>query len=530
VRRTSRRERRKSEAARRGPNLAGELFPIRPYPLDVDAHMGPMLRAVGNAMTRPLGIRFPKVEDVLDLEDGAAVRMKTFAPRPTWRVLYKPWLSIWQRRHYDLLHWEDDPAIADMRRRVDVLAGRDLTSLSWAEVVATLHEAMELGPAVGVLRDRYFSPSIWAIARLWLLLRLAGKHDRFGTLLSGVETKTLEINRALERFADRARADAALRQLFATTPARDLVAVLPARPEARELWSDFQEFQRTYGHRETAITLFSQPSWGEAPEIPLGVIKALVTGPSRADAAAGDAMAWQQARDDLLAHTFLGMGPLRRAFLFLLERARVFPQVREDTHFYFGLPIPQERRVVFELARRLIDAGVLDARDDVFFLTLAELEGAGQPWPPAAQTVERLRSTVARRKARWAELAHVPFADPNAAEVPEAPPDALLAGTPGSAGVVEGTVRVVRSAAEFDKLQSGEILVAPFTNPSWTPLFALAAAVVVDTGGAISHAAIVAREYGVPAVMGTRNATARLVDGQRVRVDGTRGLVFAAGE
>src|SRR5206468_9058630 len=96
---------------------------------------------------------------------------------------------------------------------------------------------------------------------------------------------------------------------------------------------------------------------------------------------------------------------------------------------------------------------------------------------------------------------------------------ALVAGMPGSPGLAQGPVRVVRNGSEFGKLRPGEVLVAPFTNPAWTPLFQRAAAVVVDAGGAASHAAIVAREYHIPAVMGTGDATTRLVDGQVVRVD-----------
>jgi pyruvate,water dikinase len=104
---------------------------------------------------------------------------------------------------------------------------------------------------------------------------------------------------------------------------------------------------------------------------------------------------------------------------------------------------------------------------------------------------------------------------------------ALLTGTAASGGVAEGPVRIIRGPAEFGDLRSGEVLVCPNTNPSWTPLFARAAAVVVDTGGLGSHAAIVAREYGVPAVMGTGRGTSTLTDGQRVRVDGSRGRVEA---
>jgi pyruvate,water dikinase len=99
---------------------------------------------------------------------------------------------------------------------------------------------------------------------------------------------------------------------------------------------------------------------------------------------------------------------------------------------------------------------------------------------------------------------------------------------PASRGQATGTVRIIRSPHEFGLLRSGEILVCPYTNPSWTPLFQRAAAVVVDAGGIASHAAIVAREYGIPAVMGTGSGTTALQDGQVVLVDGTRGQVTAA--
>lgn len=103
-------------------------------------------------------------------------------------------------------------------------------------------------------------------------------------------------------------------------------------------------------------------------------------------------------------------------------------------------------------------------------------------------------------------------------------------GAAASPGKATGRVRVIASEREFWKLQQGEVLVSRYTNPAWTPLFALAAAVVVDAGGMASHAAIVAREYGIPAVMGAGNATRLLRDGQRVLVDGDRGRVVLLGE
>ena len=116
----------------------------------------------------------------------------------------------------------------------------------------------------------------------------------------------------------------------------------------------------------------------------------------------------------------------------------------------------------------------------------------------------------------------------NLLEPAAAAKDALVSGVPASGGRATGPARVIREPAEFGTMRSGDVLVCPYTNPAWTPLFQRAVAVVVDSGGVGSHAAIVAREYGIPAVMGTGTGTSALTDGQLVTVDGTRGRVTAA--
>jgi pyruvate,water dikinase len=187
--------------------------------------------------------------------------------------------------------------------------------------------------------------------------------------------------------------------------------------------------------------------------------------------------------------------------------------------------LPVLHRTFLEFGRRLAEVGVLDTPEDVFHLRLEELQRVDAVWPPPPQLARELRERMQRRKRRRAELESTPLVDPRLIRV-AAPQDvALVRGTPGSQGVAEGPVRVIKDTSEFAKLQPGDVLVAPYTNPAWTPLFQRAAAVVVDSGGAMSHAAIVAREYGIPAVMGTVDGTIQLEDGQRVRVDGTGGLV-----
>jgi pyruvate,water dikinase len=229
----------------------------------------------------------------------------------------------------------------------------------------------------------------------------------------------------------------------------------------------------------------------------------------------------------------LGARLLRKRFRKSLTNARSFFQIREDTHFYVTLMQPTLRRVSLELGRRLVHAGALDEVEAVFHLRLEELERFGTRLPLAEQTVVQIRERVARRKAKREALANKPMVDPRLLTVvseARAGEDVILKGTSGSPGVARGPVKIVRDISEFSKLRAGDVLVAPVTNPAWTPLFQRVVAVVVDTGGAASHAAIVAREYGVPAVMGTMKGTKELKDGQWIQVDGSRGLVLKTEE
>jgi len=279
-----------------------------------------------------------------------------------------------------------------------------------------------------------------------------------------------------------------------------------------------------YGHREATISTAFLPTWKDAPEVVLGILKGLALAERRPQT---EHPAWEAARDEVLALSQMRFRPLRSAFLKFLAQARCLLQIREDTHFYATLPLPIVRRTALELGRRLVGVGVLSIPEDVFHLQLDELERLTGTWPPSIQLVDELRAIALRRKEKRAALEGQPLIDPRLYRQLEPRGDVLLHGIAGSPGVAEGPARIIREGAECGKLLPGEVLVAPYTNPAWTPLFQRAVAVVVDTGGAASHAAIVAREYGLPAVVGTREATAKFKDGMRVRVDGDRGIVEA---
>jgi pyruvate,water dikinase len=237
-------------------------------------------------------------------------------------------------------------------------------------------------------------------------------------------------------------------------------------------------------------------------------------------------------RDELLSHSILGTRPLHNLFVKSLTKARYLFQIREDTHFYATLVQPTIRGVSLELGQQLVQAGALDQVEDVFHLQLKELENLGESWPPSEQTIAQIRSLVAQRKLKRESLANKPIIDPRLLVTSQAQrgQDILLSGTSGSPGLAQGPAKIVHNFSEFGKLQAGDVLVAPVTNPAWTPLFQRAVAVIVDTGGLASHAAIVAREYGIPAVMGTMTGTKELQDGQQVQVDGSRGLVLRVKE
>ncbi|HLO13186.1 MAG TPA: PEP-utilizing enzyme, partial [Anaerolineales bacterium] len=510
------------------PMLA-EMWPTRPYPLDMTTFTGTIERAIGNLLVTMLGKSAPSPDESFLEEEGVVVQFKPPQMHPSLSMLFMPWITLWRTRYYDPSRWEADPLLAELIKKAQLLEQYELGSLTWTQNMEIMYEALEWIPRLMQLRERYLPQAILGLAGLWLLLGLTRQSNHFGALISGVKTKTTETNQALEGLAQQIRENPTLRDLFHSTDIPTLQSALRASQGGSAFLERFKAFLDQYGHRETTLTI-SQPAWKDQPEVVLGILKVL-SGAGRQPSDPYEA--WQKTRDELLAHSILGTRFLRPLFLKSLRTTRDLFQIREDTHFYATLVQPTIRHVALELGRRLVQANVLNEVCDVFHLQLNELETFGAAWPPSEERVAQIRALVARRKAKRESLANEPMIDPRLLAIPSparAGEGVLLNGTSGSPGLAQGPVRVVHDASEFGKLQAGDVLVAPVTNPAWTPLFQRAVAVVVDTGGSASHAAIVAREYGIPAVMGTMNGTKELKDGQWIRVDGSRGLVLKAEE
>jgi len=288
-------------------------------------------------------------------------------------------------------------------------------------------------------------------------------------------------------------------------------------------------FLRRYGHRAVAEIDLGMPRWSEQPEHVLGALANYLrlTDPTAAPDtrfSAGERAA-EQALADVVARVGQRSRWRARAVGFALGRVRALVGLRESPKDNLVRLIALARAELAVVGAGLAAQGVLDAPDDVYFLDLRDVRAA------IAGTDQRARVAARREEyARELRRRHVPRVLLSDGTEPEALAragvldDGALVGTPASAGTVTATARVVLDPVGA-RLEPGEVLVAPSTDPGWTPLFLTAGALVMEMGGANSHGAVVAREYGIPAVVGVPEATTRITTGARLTVDGAAGRV-----
>ena len=287
-------------------------------------------------------------------------------------------------------------------------------------------------------------------------------------------------------------------------------------------------FLRTYGHRAVAEIDLGMPRWSDDPSHLFGVIKNYLrlTDEDRSPSAQ---FAEGNEQAEALIIELVGRmrrrSPVRaRVVGFGLRRARQLAGLRERPKFMLVLALAAMRQQLGLVGEALADSGRIARSEDVFFLDLAEAR-RGLDGENLSALVERRRAAYERELRRR----HVPRlllsdgTEPEAVGAVEVA-DGALVGSPASAGVVTSRARVVLDPVGAH-LEPGEILVAPSTDPGWTPLFLTAGGLVMEMGGSNSHGAVVAREYGIPAVVGVADATTRITSGQLVTVDGAAGSV-----
>jgi len=358
------------------------------------------------------------------------------------------------------------------------------------------------------------------------LLGERAKPEELQTLTRGLpHNPTTEMDLALWSLATDVRSDPASRAALETRLPADLADSYRSGELPSQLQQDLAAFLDRYGFRAIGEIDLGVPRWREDPTHILGAVANYV----RLDdpALAPDAQFARGRREaEAMATAFVGRvsGPRRRLLRFFLSRVRSLMGLREQPKF-------ELMRTVFSPLRELLRpvgvelaaAGRISTADDVWFLRLVEIR--------RALAGEDLRSTIADRRALYERergRRHIPrvlLSDGTDAEIALVPAEeGTIRGTPASPGVVTGVAHVIRDP-HGARLEPGEILVAPSTDPGWTPLFLTAGGLVMEMGGMISHGAVVAREYGIPAVVGVPGAADRITTGQRLRVDGSTGVV-----
>jgi pyruvate,water dikinase len=356
---------------------------------------------------------------------------------------------------------------------------------------------------------------------------------------------TTEMDLLLWQTAQEIREDAESFQIFDMASAETLAAQyktgdLPST--AQEVIASFMERYEMRGLGEIDI---GRPRWGENPEHIMGVLQSYlqIDDPNQAPDvvfAKGDEAATAAAKKLEDAVLQLPGGWIKgRLVRFGVRRYRALAGLREAPKFFAIRMMGVIRKGLLSSGEDMVDVKLLDQVDDLFYLHVAELERLAadlQDWktgnpPPASltdlrPTIEERRS-IRVREMRRKQIPRVLLSDGTAyyegvqtVDVKEG----LLVGDPVSPGLVEGTVRVVFNPKETP-LEPGEILVCPGTDPAWTPLFLTAGGLVMEVGGMMTHGSVVAREYGIPAVVGVHQATEKLQTGDRVRIDGSSGQI-----
>jgi rifampicin phosphotransferase len=384
--------------------------------------------------------------------------------------------------------------------------------------VIPVHAARE------VLHDRY--------------VELLGKGDELEPyrLLEGLPNETLDADELLWRVAQLAR-DLDVADVVLELPGEAALARLAETHHGRDVRHAISDYLRRYGGRSRLHEL-SEPRQAERPELALESVRLFLERP-RDLPAERDRRA--QARSELVAQTLARIEPAsaRDEFAELVERVAAVVELEETHAYHIDYPgLAATREALLAFGSRLVAQCRLGARENVFYLGRDELARAiaddwGEPFQVLVAARKRERELAAARlPAPW--LGDEPDAGadvpPMVAKFYGVPGLATrdgdrLTGTPASAGVATGLARVVRGPDDFERVSSGEVLVCTTTTPAWTPLFPSLAGLITDTGGILCHAAVVAREYGLPAVVGAEVATRVIPDGALVQVDGATGEV-----
>ncbi|NPV76295.1 MAG: hypothetical protein HPY59_07940 [Anaerolineae bacterium] len=521
------------------PDPISPLFATLGLPA-ITAQMYP----VGNILTRMK----PSIpEDYFTVIHGYAYMNAGFSVRD-WLWILFGMLPAYPRMLRMLVPYWRETARPQYQQAVNQMQAQDIEAMTparlWRSIQATMDAAANYTCALMFATMGASAGSEGLLTRVYEKMTRREGDPPAAALLMGWNNLPIRSEKSLYDLAGFCRERPEIQAHVLQTDSHKLVRELemdqsPAGVPAQ----DWQEFRRRFdqhlqqfGHMIFELD-FAKPLPRDHPEPMLEAIKMYLEGKG------SNPYERQKASEERRIHTALETaarlkGLRRWVFLKALRWAQSLSEVREDALADIGLGYPLLRRMLHTLGSHFVKAGALAESGDIFWLEKSEVEQAvaavhGNTAP------KNMQSLVKQRKAFWQKAKRSvppPMLPPRkkylgintSVWLPESEStqsSLTLKGVPSSPGHVTAPARILHGPEDFDRMRPGDVLVAGTTTPAWTPLFAMASAVVTDIGGPLSHGSIVAREYGIPAVMGVGTATRCIRDGQMITVDGTAGTI-----
>jgi len=470
-----------------------------------------------------------------------------FTPKQWWALLVTLVPKIPRILRDGIPYWREE-ALPAYKNTVAHWRAKSLVEMSPSEILEGVHAVLDVAMdhlgslMVGTMGASAGSEGLFT--RVYdRLIKKEG--DPLGTTyLMGYNSIPIQSEKALYDISTWVQKDEDLAQTIIALPGESILASMRAGlvPEviSQEIWlewcSRFTNYLERFGYSIYDLD-FGKPLPMDDPAPMIETIRLYLSG--------GGSNPYQR-QAELEARRVEASESMKRrvkglrgwAFRKSLGWAQKQAEVREDGIAEIGLGYPLLRNFLSELGRRFVLAGGITEAGDIYWLTGDEVHTAVNSIENG-ESLESLVGAVEKRKSIWqaqAKLTPPPMLPPKkkymgfdtelflGMDVGEQAGDTLK-GVAASPGKVTATARVLYGPGDFDQMKPGDILVAPITTPAWTPLFAMAAGIVTDVGGPLSHGSIVAREYGIPAVLGTAVATKRITSGQRITIDGSAGLV-----
>ena len=464
---------------------------------------------------------------------------------PVFRERIRPYIddfdSVWEQRKAEMM-----TTYQELKDKYGLAKYEDIKKLSNIDLLDLFDDYMQVDRKQWDIHMELMVPAFYLFGLFDQMCRELldfGHTDaRFARLVAGYDSMIFKFNKEIWRLGDRAE-ELGLGEIFRTTgDSETVISKLESSDSGRQWLREYYEFLEVHGWRNERMLDWATPNWIEKPSLGIPPIRVAISkgGTMSIDQRREQAIKLRKETED---KALSGVAANQRGwFEALMKAAQKASYWSEDHTYYLDLYChAMGRWITREIGRRFAEAGVVKDAEDVYFLIADEIEKAMVPMGKV-----KLHKYVNKRRKEWEvylKTTPEPFygnielvqemikKDPvitvsTSAPVVREDVKADLYSAASAPGVVEGFARVIETEDKLGEIQPGDILVAPGTSALWTPAFEIITGIVTDGGGALSHAVIVAREYGIPAVVGCLEATKKIKTGDKVKVDGDLGLVY----